>query len=101
MNRDLAYYLGRGESEKVQQLAGAGLAFLLRAAAAAGLITDVGAIPSPFSPNADGVYDSTAVFYTLSDTAAVVVSVADSTMSEILMLWSGWEPLSPAFSGCP
>jgi flagellar hook assembly protein FlgD len=71
------------------------LAFVILAglvqAAAAGLISDTGAIPSPFSPNADGVYDSTAVFYTLSDTAAVVVSVADSTLSEILMLWSGWE----------
>lgn len=63
----------------------------LAQAAMAGLITDAGAIPSPFSPNADGANDSTAVFYTLSDTAAVVVSVADSTHSEILMLWSGWE----------
>ncbi len=38
LNRDVAYYLGCGESEKVERLAGAGLAFLLRAAAAAGLI---------------------------------------------------------------
>ena len=59
--------------------------------AAAGLITDTGAIPSPFSPNADGVYDSTAVFYTLSDTATVIVSVADSAASEILILWAGDE----------
>ncbi len=63
----------------------------LAQAAMAGLITGAGAIPSPFSPNADGINDSAAVFYTLSDTAAVVVSVADSTHSEILMLWSGSE----------
>ncbi len=63
----------------------------LAPAAVAGLITDAGVIPSPFSPNADGANDSTAVFYTLSDTSAIVISVADSTLSEILMLWSGWE----------
>jgi flagellar hook assembly protein FlgD len=59
--------------------------------ATGGVISDVGVIPSPFSPNADGVFDSTAVYYSLSVQAAVVVSVRDSTGGEPWMLWSGWE----------
>jgi len=59
--------------------------------AAGGLISDVGAIPNPFSPNADGVFDSTAVYYSLSEQAAVVVAVADSAGIGFLTLWSGWE----------
>ena len=57
----------------------------------ADVISDVGAIPSPFSPNGDGVFDSTAVYYALSEQAAVVVTVADSLEQELLTLWSGWE----------
>lgn len=59
--------------------------------AAGSIIYDVGVIPSPFSPNADGVFDSTAVYYSLSEQAAVVVSVADSSGSGLWTLWSGWE----------
>ncbi len=59
--------------------------------AAGGLISDVGAIPNPFSPNADGVFDSTAVYYSLSEQAAIVLSVADSAGVGFLTLWSGWE----------
>jgi len=60
------------------------------APAEAGIISNVGAIPNPFSPNEDGIFDSTAVHYTLADSAAVIVSVADSTLAELLTLWSGW-----------
>jgi hypothetical protein len=59
--------------------------------ASAGVLTGAGVIPNPFSPNADALYDSTAVHYTLSDTAAVIVSVADSSLTELATLWSGWE----------
>jgi flagellar hook assembly protein FlgD len=59
--------------------------------ALADVLSNVGVIPNPFSPNADGVFDSTAVHYTLSDTAAIVVSVADSALVEIATVWSGWE----------
>jgi len=59
--------------------------------ALADVLSNVGVIPNPFSPNADGVFDSTAVHYTLSDTAAIVVSVADSSLVEIATVWSGWE----------
>jgi flagellar hook assembly protein FlgD len=59
--------------------------------ARADVLSNVGVIPNPFSPNADGVFDSTAVFYTLADTAAIVVSVADSSLADILTVWSGWE----------
>jgi flagellar hook assembly protein FlgD len=55
------------------------------------IIFDAGAIPNPFSPNADGVFDSTAVYYSLSEQAAIVVTVADSIGSGIWTFWSGWE----------
>jgi flagellar hook assembly protein FlgD len=67
------------------------LAIALAGPAAGGIISDVGAIPSPFSPNADGVFDSTAVHYTLSDVAAVSVTVLDSAEVELTTLWSGLE----------
>ncbi len=67
------------------------LVWALAVPAAGGLISDVGAIPNPFSPNADGVFDSTAVYYSLSELAAVVVSVADSAGVGFLTLSSGWE----------
>ncbi len=54
------------------------LVWALAVPAAGGLISDVGAIPNPFSPNADGVFDSTAVYYSLSEEADVLISVADS-----------------------
>ena len=63
----------------------------LSAQASGGVLSSVGVIPDPFSPNGDGSYDSTAVHYELSDTAAVIVSVADSSLAEIETLWSGWE----------
>lgn len=67
------------------------LALALAGSAAGGVITDVGAIPSPFSPNADGVFDSTAVHYTLSDDAAIVVAILDSSQIELATLWWGLE----------
>lgn len=71
-----------------------GLAAVLAMAApaAADLVSGVGAIPNPFSPNGDGVYDRTAVHYTLSDSATVAIVIADSTMAELVELWSGEEP---------
>ncbi len=56
--------------------------------AAGGLISDVGAIPNPFSPNADGVFDSTAIYYSLSEPAKVTLAVADSLGAGYLTLWS-------------
>jgi len=67
------------------------IVWALAVPAAGGLISDVGAIPNPFSPNSDGVFDSTAVYYSLSEQAAVVLSVADSAGIGFLTLWSGWE----------
>jgi flagellar hook assembly protein FlgD len=67
------------------------LVWALAVPAAGGLISDVGAIPNPFSPNADGVFDSTAIYYSLSEQAAVVISVADSAGVGFLTLWSGRE----------
>ena len=67
------------------------IVWALAVPAAGGLISDVGAIPNPFSPNADGVFDSTAVYYLLSEQVAVVLSVADSAGVGFLPLWSGWE----------
>ena len=71
------------------------LVWALAVPAAGGLISDVGAIPNPFSPNADGVFDSTAIYYSLSERAYVAVSVADSTGVEPWPLWSGWEDEGP------
>jgi flagellar hook assembly protein FlgD len=51
--------------------------------AAADLITDLGVIPTPFSPNGDGVFDSTAVHYVLSAEADVAVSIRDSAGVEL------------------
>lgn len=59
--------------------------------ASGGVLSDLGAIPNPFSPNGDGVFDSTAVHYALSDTAAIVVTVADLGMAGIDTVWAGWE----------
>jgi flagellar hook assembly protein FlgD len=67
------------------------VAAVCRSTAEAGVLSGVGAIPDPFSPNGDALYDSTAVHYTLSDTAAVIVSVADSSLAELAVLWAGWE----------
>jgi hypothetical protein len=66
-------------------------AVLLCGQAGAAVVTGAGVIPNPFSPNGDALYDSTAVNYTLSDTAAIIVSVADSSLIELAVLWSGWE----------
>lgn len=51
--------------------------------AAADLITDLGVIPTPFSPNGDGVFDSTAVHYVLSAEADVAVTIRDSGGAEL------------------
>ncbi|MCK4410628.1 MAG: T9SS type A sorting domain-containing protein, partial [Candidatus Eisenbacteria sp.] len=67
------------------------LVWALAVPASGGVISNVGVIPSPFSPNADGVFDSTAVYYSLSEQAAIVLSVADSTGAWLWTLWSGWE----------
>ncbi|MFH1688942.1 MAG: T9SS type A sorting domain-containing protein [Candidatus Eisenbacteria bacterium] len=67
------------------------LVWALAVPASGGLIFDVGVIPSPFSPNADGVFDSTAVYYSLSERAAIVISVGDSVGSAPWPLWWGWE----------
>ncbi len=59
---------------------------------AAGLISDVGAIPNPFSPNGDGVYDEIVFRYTLSEQAWVVVTVVtveDSLETIVRQFWSG------------
>jgi flagellar hook assembly protein FlgD len=47
------------------------------------LIDDVGVIPDPFSPNDDGVFDETALYYSLSELAIVTITVAGQ---------SGWGP---------
>lgn len=67
------------------------LLWALVAPASGGIISNVGVIPNPFSPNADGVFDSTAVYYSLSVQAAVVLAVADSAGTGFWTLWSGWE----------
>jgi flagellar hook assembly protein FlgD len=67
------------------------LVWALAAPAAGGVITDIGAIPSPFSPNADGVFDSTAVYYTLAEPCDVMVSVADSLGNGFWLVWMGEE----------
>lgn len=67
------------------------LVWALAVPASGGVMFDVGVIPSPFSPNADGVFDSTAVYYSLAERSAVVVSIADSLGTGFLTLWSGWE----------
>jgi len=63
----------------------------LAATASGDLVCDVGVIPNPFSPNADGVFDSTAVHYSLSEMAATVVTVADSLGEPFWTFWTGWE----------
>ena len=55
----------------------------LAQAAAADLITDLGVIPTPFSPNGDGVFDSTAVHYVLGAEADVAVTIRDSEGVEL------------------
>ncbi len=67
--------------------------------AAGGVISDVGVIPSPFSPNADGVFDSTAVYYSLSEQAVIVLSVADSAGGGLWTL--SWEWKDPSGSPPP
>ena len=80
--------------------------------AAGGVISNVGVIPSPFSPNADGVFDSTAVYYSLSEQAVIVLSVADSAGGGLWTLswewkdegthnhwWNGWFGDSLALDG--
>jgi flagellar hook assembly protein FlgD len=73
--------------------AGAALAFLglLAHPVAAGLISHVGAIPNPFSPNADGVYDSTAVYYSLSEADLIYVTVRDSSFARLDTLSVAWQ----------
>lgn len=72
---------------------GIALALVLAAVgpAAGGVISDVGAIPSPFSPNGDGVLDSTAVHYTLSEATAVFIEILDAAQAEPVGLWWGSE----------
>lgn len=55
------------------------------------IISGIGVIPNPFSPNGDGVYDSTAVYYSLSDSAQIELTVLDSTMAGVAVLPAGWE----------
>jgi flagellar hook assembly protein FlgD len=55
----------------------------------AGLISDVGAIPNPFSPNGDGVYDEIVLRYALAEQAWVVVTVEDSLGAIVRQFWSG------------
>ncbi len=53
--------------------------------AAGDILSDIGAIPNPFSPNADGVFDSTAVHYTVEaprESVLVVVRIASSVEPE-------------------
>ena len=67
------------------------LVWALAVPAAGQVISDVGAIPSPFSPNGDGDFDEIAAFYTLSEETNVMVSVADVYGVGIDTLWSGRE----------
>lgn len=53
------------------------------------LISDVGAIPNPFSPNGDGVYDEIVLRYTLEEGAWVVVTVEDDLQATVRQFWSG------------
>lgn len=57
-------------------------------ACVAGVISDAGAVPNPFSPNGDGVYDECTVLYTLSDSDWIVVSVEDTLGASIAVLSS-------------
>jgi flagellar hook assembly protein FlgD len=57
---------------------GALLLAALAQTAVGGLISDVSAIPNPFSPNADGKSDEIAFEYTLAESAWVDVLVEDS-----------------------
>ena len=67
------------------------LVWALAVPAAGGLISDVGAIPNPFSPNADGVFDSTAIYYSLSEPAKITLAVDDSLGAGYWTLWSNLE----------
>jgi len=58
-------------------------------ASSADLITDVGAIPNPFSPNGDGVYDEIVLRYALAEQAWVLVTVEDSLETTVRQFWSG------------
>ena len=42
-------------------------------------ITNVSDIPDPFSPNGDGIKDSTSINYTLSEASNVTVTLADAS----------------------
>src|SRR5205085_2865753 len=61
-------------------------------------ITGVSDIPDPFSPNNDGVKDSTTVSYTLSEASAVTVRIFDATNNLVRTLISGASRLSGANS---
>jgi flagellar hook assembly protein FlgD len=73
------------------------LVWALTVAASGGVICDVGVIPNPFSPNGDGVFDETAVIYSLSEEATVEVSVADSVSGALQLLWSGGQEAGEGF----
>jgi flagellar hook assembly protein FlgD len=72
-----------------------GVALLLVLAAAlpgrCALLSDLAAIPNPFSPNEDGTYDSTLLSYTLADSVWTVVAVEDSLGGTVRELWSGFQ----------
>jgi flagellar hook assembly protein FlgD len=54
---------------------GALLLCALAGPAAGDVVVIDGVIPDPFSPNGDGVFDGTALYYTLSEAASVTVTV--------------------------
>ncbi len=72
-----------------------GVALLVVLAAAlpvrCALLSDLAAIPNPFSPNGDGTYDETTLSYTLSDSAWTVIAVEDSSGAVVRELWSGYQ----------
>lgn len=69
----------------------------LAPAAVGGLISDVSAIPNPFSPNADGKSDEIVFEYTLAESAWVDVVVEDSLDLTVRHWSEGQEPGAYSF----
>jgi len=55
------------------------------------VLSDLTAIPNPFSPDGDGTYDETELSYTLDDSLWTVAAVEDSSGGVVRELWSGFQ----------